>query len=56
MKEYKFLRWLAENTESCWWHDSADPQELNEAIRNGAVGVTNPNFPSADICTMPKYI
>lgn len=44
MKEYKFLRWLAENTESSWWHDSADPQELNEAIRNGAVGVTTNPF------------
>lgn len=44
MKEYKLLRWLAENTDSKWWHDSADPQELEEAIRNGAVGVTTNPF------------
>ena len=44
MKEYKLLRWLSENTDSNWWHDSADPQELDEAIRNGAVGVTTNPF------------
>lgn len=44
MKEYKFLRWLAKDTSSNWWHDSADPQELEEAIQNGAVGVTTNPF------------
>lgn len=44
MKEYKFLQWLAGNTRSSWWHDSADPQELSDAIRNGAVGVTTNPF------------
>lgn len=44
MKKYKFLRWLAENTKSSWWHDSADPQELEEAVLNGAVGVTTNPF------------
>ena len=44
MKEYKFLRWLAADTCSSWWHDSADPQEMEESIRNGAVGVTTNPF------------
>lgn len=44
MNQYKYLRWLAENTKSSWWHDSADPQELDEALRNGAVGVTTNPF------------
>ena len=44
MREYKFLRWLAGNTSSSWWHDSADPEELSDAIRNGAVGVTTNPF------------
>ena len=44
MKEYKFLRWLSEFTDSIWWHDSADPQEIDESIKNGAVGVTTNPF------------
>lgn len=43
-REYKFLRWMAENTKSNWWHDSADPQELAESIANGAVGLTSNPF------------
>lgn len=44
MREYKFLRWLAENTSSVWWHDSADPDEVKETLLNGAVGVTTNPF------------
>ena len=44
MREYKYLHWLAANTDSEWWHDSADPQELAVSIRNGAVGVTSNPF------------
>ncbi len=44
MKEYKFLRWMTEHTQSRWWHDSADPRELAEALRNGATGVTTNPF------------
>ena len=44
MREYRFLEWMAQNTQSRWWHDSADPQELAESIRHGAVGVTSNPF------------
>jgi transaldolase len=35
----KYLKWLSE-TESCWWNDSAVLQDMDEAINNGATGVT----------------
>jgi transaldolase len=38
MKDY--LSWLIRNTRTSWWHDSADPAELDEALAHGAVGVT----------------
>ena len=44
MKAYRYLQWMTENTPSRWWHDSADPQELAEAIGNGATGVTTNPF------------
>ena len=44
MKEYRFLRWLSESTDSSWWHDSADQQEIEESLKNGAVGVTTNPF------------
>jgi transaldolase len=40
MSENKYLQWLSKETESSWWHDSAIIEELEEAILNGAVGVT----------------
>jgi len=40
MSEIKYLKWLSSNTATNWWHDSADPDELNESLANGAVGVT----------------
>ncbi|MCL2162832.1 MAG: transaldolase family protein [Oscillospiraceae bacterium] len=38
MKNY--LQWLAEDTATVWWHDSADAEELIKAMDDGAVGVT----------------
>lgn len=35
----KYLKWLSE-TASCWWNDSAVLQDMDEAINNGATGVT----------------
>jgi len=35
-----YLKWIAENTRTQWWHDSADPEELKLALENGATGVT----------------
>jgi transaldolase len=40
MTENGFLRWMSSNTKSEWWNDSGDPDEVRDAIGNGATGVT----------------
>jgi transaldolase len=40
MSENKYLQWLGNETQSDWWHDSAIVEELEEALTNGAVGLT----------------
>lgn len=35
-----YLLWLANQTPTDWWHDSADPTELRVGLARGAVGVT----------------
>ena len=40
MSENKFLKWMTSETQSIYWHDSAVIDELEVAIKNGAVGVT----------------
>jgi transaldolase len=40
MAETNYLQWLADATATAWWHDSGDPDELRQALANGAVGVT----------------
>ncbi len=40
MGKNKYLKWLAGNTATAWWHDSAMPDEIENGIANGAVGVT----------------
>jgi transaldolase len=35
-----YLNWLGTETGTTWWHDSADPKELEIALDRGAVGVT----------------
>jgi len=43
-----YLQWVIENTPTQWWHDSADPAELDLALKRGAIGVTtNPVLASA---------
>jgi transaldolase len=43
-----YLSWLIENTGTKWWHDSADPMELQLGLDRGAIGVTtNPFLSSA---------
>jgi transaldolase len=43
-----YLHWVAEQTDTKWWHDSADEAELDLALARGAVGVTtNPVLISA---------
>jgi transaldolase len=40
MDDNNYLRWLSSETDTAWWHDSGDPRELEQALENGAVGVT----------------
>lgn len=44
MNPESYLAWVIENTPTCWWHDSADPAELDWALAHGAVGVTTNPF------------
>jgi transaldolase len=44
MPDNNYLDWVIRNTRTCWWHDSADPAELDRSIVNGAVGVTTNPF------------
>jgi transaldolase len=39
-----YLSWLVEQTRTQWWHDSADPAELQRGLDRGAVGVTTNPF------------
>ena len=56
MQNDNYLLWLGRETATTWWHDSGDPQELDAAIANGAVGVTtNPVLSSRAINGRPEY-
>ena len=35
-----YLQWLSKETQTRWWHDSADPDELARSVTDGATGVT----------------
>jgi transaldolase len=35
-----YLNWVIRNTKTMWWHDSADPAELQRGLDRGAIGVT----------------
>jgi len=39
-----YLQWLAQETETTWWHDSADIAEQQQARAWGAVGMTTNPF------------
>jgi len=39
-----YLSWLVNHTKTAWWHDSADPLELQRGLERGAVGVTTNPF------------
>jgi len=39
-----YLQWLIRSTRTCWWHDSAEPAELELGLERGAVGVTTNPF------------
>lgn len=54
MKNY--LQWLAQDTKTKWWHDSAIPSEIDTAIMNGALGVTtNPVLTYKSLQAVPDF-
>ena len=56
MAEPNYLRWIAENTPTAWWHDSGDPEEMERGKADGAVGVTtNPVLSARALETNPEY-
>ena len=44
MKKAGYLQWAIENTKTTWWHDSAEPNELERGIQRGAIGATTNPF------------
>ena len=40
MPQDTYLNWVIHNTRTKWWHDSADPAELDLGLERGAAGVT----------------
>jgi len=40
MAHTSYLQWLARETPTTWWHDSADPDELRTGLEHAATGVT----------------
>jgi len=56
MQDLNYLQWLSGHTETAWWHDSGDPQELQKALANGAVGVTtNPVLCAQALKKNPEF-
>lgn len=54
MNEY--LSWLDRETQGVWWHDSAVPAEVTEALESGAKGITvNPVLVSKTLVDCPDY-
>ena len=51
-----YLQWLTEDTPTKWWHDSAIPSEIDEAITDGAWGVTtNPVLTYKSLQADPEF-
>ena len=51
-----YLKWLSSSTASYWWHDSAEPRIFDEAIVNGATGVTtNPLLVKRSLYKNPDF-
>jgi transaldolase len=47
MSSRTYLDWVTEETATGWWHDSADPGELQLGFDRGAIGVTTNPFLSS---------
>lgn len=51
-----YLQWLTKETPTKFWHDSAIPSEIDEAIINGALGVTtNPVLSFKALQANPEF-
>ncbi len=51
MTQTGYLQWAIEETKTVWWHDSAEPGELQLGIQRGAVGATtNPFLSHLALC------
>ncbi len=44
MTHNNYLAWVSASTPTRWWHDSADPRELELGIERGAIGATTNPF------------
>ena len=55
MVSNQYLKWLSE-TESFWWNDSAEYDSMDQAIENGATGVTtNPLLIKRSLYGNPEF-
>lgn len=51
-----YLQWLTQNTPTKFWHDSAIPNEIDIAMKNGALGVTtNPVLTYKTLQAVPEF-
>ena len=56
MASVNYLEWLAAETPTAWWHDSADPQELSQGQAWGACGATtNPVLAATAVRGNPEF-
>jgi transaldolase len=44
LRDHTYLSWVINHTKTKWWHDSADPSELQRGLERGAIGVTTNPF------------
>jgi len=55
MAKESYLRWLANNTLTHWWHDSSEPEELHRGMAQRATGVTtNPVLINKTLRSCPE--
>jgi transaldolase len=56
MTNQSYLQWLVAETPTTWWHDSADPDELDRGIAHSTTGVTtNPLLTARTLRARPEY-
>jgi len=54
--QQNYFQWLEQETETSWWHDSADPSEIEWAFENNAIGITtNPVLVATTIANNPEF-